>query len=363
MLNRCPYTPGNTIYLQVADTKARLKAEILQFFPATCSCVMVIRFLDPPSFNDTSECVLKLYDRRFSTELRYSEASAGPWNPEEETAYKEFIEAGHADEFFFYWDAAKERSTRFTAKYMDNFDEWSDVKREAYIQWVSTTTFEVEKKAYEQMKDLQGQDVPKLLGEIVLSSSDDAHTDDGPHKVESNEHDNEDDDDDDKARFTACPGLLLQHIKGFSLTILSQKLPREHFQSVVDSALTVLRRIQGCGILNRDVNTRSFIVNPDTHKTMMIDFGMVTFREQADNEREWDQMQNEIDEEGAIGYVMLTKLKREAGYDFLYHRSEAALRLDYRFNLEAGENEGGTKEEDEYIKVHLGNPEKVMFRI
>ncbi|CAD0109741.1 unnamed protein product [Aureobasidium uvarum] len=299
---------------------------------------MVIRFVDPASFNNASQCVLKLYDRRFSTQHR-DDWDAAPWTLEIEKTYHDFVDCGDADEYFSYWDAEKERNDYWSAAYVDNRNRWSVAKREAYLQWDSTMTYETEKKAYERMSHLQGEDVPKVFGEVML--------DQPTTTKQDNEHEDVDDKD---ARIFTIPGILMQYVDGFHLTDLHKHLPTEHWQSTVDSAIKALSNIQDCGILNRDVNTRSFMADPLTRKVMMIDFGMVCFREDAEGDREWEELQANQDEQGAVGLVMKSYLKRETDIGIVYRCSERALRLAWRFNQDGGENEGGTQEEDEYVR-------------
>lgn len=314
---------------------------------------MVIRFIEPAVFNNTSECVLKLYDRRFSTDLR-EECEAASWSPHLEKEYQDFVRCGDAEEFFSYWDAEKEACDDWSVAYVRNKRRWSAAKWEAYLQWVSTSMYDVEKKAYEHMTDLQGEDVPMVFGGVTLDQSISTQNEELEEVDSEMTKENSDSissiDPDEHPHIVSIPGLLLQHTRGFHLTDLHQHLPYQHWQSIVDSAIKVIHRIQDCGVLNRDVNTRSFIVDPLSHKAMMIDFGIVSFREDAEDDREWEMAQAQEDEEGAIGQVMKHYLKRDTGLSIVYKPSERSWRLGWRFRMEGGENEGGTKEENEYIE-------------
>ncbi|CAD0099715.1 unnamed protein product [Aureobasidium mustum] len=355
----CPYIPGNEILLKNSESDDPIKAVIVKCFPATLSCCMVIRFIEPPVFNHTSECVLKLYDRRFSAQHR-EDWEAPRWSPELEKEYQDFVECGDAEEFFSYWDAEKERDGDWSAAYVGNHDRWSVAKREAYLQWDATNTYETEKKAYEHMAKLQGEDAPKVFGEVVLGQpaafqkqSDDGEA--GEDEAESIHEDSKSTtstDADNNPQTVDIPGILIQYIDGFHLTDLHEHLPQHCWQSIVDTAIGKLHHIQECGILNRDVNTRSFMVDPLTHKVMMIDFGIVLFREDFEDDREWEMLQAEEDEEGAVGLLMQTCLKERGGGSITYKPSEHYWRLKYRFRGMEGEREGGTEEEEEYLKKH-----------
>jgi hypothetical protein len=343
----CPYTPGNEILLRTSDEGTLIRAQIIRYFPATLSCCMVLRFVEPAIFNNTSQCVLKLYDRRFSTQLR-EDCEVLPWTPEIEKQYQDFVNCDDAREFFSYWDAEKERDDEWSAGYVSNHSRWTTAKRETYLHWECNETYEGEKKAYELMSHIQGEHVPRIFGSVVL---------DQPSIVKKVDDEDEDEDEEttddmDKA-INSIPGILMQHIEGFHLTDLHKHLPSEHWQSILDSAVRTIGYIQNCGIYNRDVNTRSIMVDSQTHRTMMIDFGLVCFREDSESEREWERLQVSMDEEGAVGAVMQRYLKRDTGIDVFYNRSERARRLDWRFNREEGEHEGGTEEEDEYVRQDI----------
>ncbi|KAG9757952.1 hypothetical protein KCU73_g4152, partial [Aureobasidium melanogenum] len=291
------------------------------------------------------------YDRRFSTQHR-EDWEAAPWTPELEKEYQDFVECGDAEEFFSYWDAEKERDGEWSAAYVGNHDRWSVAKREAYLQWDATNTYETEKKAYEHMDTLQGEDVPRVFGEVVLDQSAELQNqidggEAGKDVTESIRGNAE-----ITPQVVNIPGILIQYINGFHLTDLHEHLPQDCWQSIVNTSIEKLHHIQECGILNRDVNTRSFMVDPLTHKVMMIDFGIVLFREDSEDDREWGMLQAEEDEEGAVGLLMQTYLKEKGGGSIVYKPSEHYWRLKYRYRGMEGEREGGTEEEEEYVKKH-----------
>ncbi|THY52184.1 hypothetical protein D6C98_05371 [Aureobasidium pullulans] len=345
----CPYIVGNNIFLKATDKNVRIEAEIMKYFPATLSCVMVLRFLDPPVYNNVSQCVVKLYDRRFSTQLR-SDEGAVPWTPGVESLYQDFVASEDAAEFFSYWNAGRATNIYWSGRSVGTRNRWSQAKVEAYLQWETTSTYEDEKKAYELMADLQGDIVPKMLGEVVLNLAVDTQEAEGPDSVMFDDST----DSDHNPHISSIPGLLLQYVEGFQLTHLVANQPREQWQSTVDSAIVTLRRIQDCGILNRDVNIRSFMVDSITHRVMMLDFGLVFFRDQVKEDREWESSQAVQDEEGAIGLGMESMLNAGASGSYIYRPGELALKLSYRFNDENGEQEGGTEEEEKYLKKYMG---------
>ncbi|KAG9958953.1 hypothetical protein KCU61_g7886, partial [Aureobasidium melanogenum] len=348
----CPYIAGNEILLKTSDEGIPIKASILKCFQATLSCVMIIRFIDPPVFNETSECILKLLDRRFSTQAR-EDLELVSWTPELEQQFQDFVRNGDAEEFFSYWDAEKEFDRDWSAFHVANHRKWSPAKWEAYIQWQTIDLYEVEKKAYQLMAALQGVVVPKMLGEVVLDLPAEAVKITSDGELDEDAKCTISEDINDNPSVSVIPGLLLQFVDGFELTDLHEHLPREHWQSVVDSSIATLRQIQACGILNYDANTRNFIIDPTSHKAMMVDFGITKFREDIDSDKEWDEMQAYKDEEFLVAMAIQHRLKTLTGDTIVYKPTERHWRLMYRYNQEGGENEGGTKEEGEYVASRL----------
>jgi hypothetical protein len=355
----CPYVPGSEIVLNTPDSDIPLKAVIIKTFPATLSCCMVIRFVEPAIFKNTSECVLKLYDRRFSNQLR-TDWSATLWTPELENKYQNFVACSEAEEYFSYWDAEKERYIDWSAVYVPHHERWNAAKLEAYLQWKAVGSFETEKKAYERMADLQGEDVPRIFGEVVLGQPAAFRGKDQVDAAESGKDEAEVAQEDSSSTTSSegdrnpqtvnIPGILMQYIDGFLLSDLHEHPPRDRWQSIVDSALKKLNRTQDCGIFNIDAQTRSFLVDPLTLEVMMIDFGIVRFREDFEDDEEWETYLCNPSQEKAIGAMMKINLRVDAQYHIVYNPSEQYWRLLYRHD--EGEREDDTVDEEEYVKKH-----------
>lgn len=319
---------------------------------------MVIRFVEPAIFNGISECVLKLYDRRFSTQLR-SDFKASIWTPELEKDYQDFVESGDAEEFFSYWDAEQARDYDWMACYINNFNKWSVAKREAYLQWKSIDSYETEKTAYEDMSDLQGLDIPNVFGEVLLKQPADFQGQGGSDAAEVTQDastftttsDNETNPD-----IVKIPGILMQYVDGFLLSELHKHPPPDNWQSIADRALEILNRVQQCGIFNSDAAVRSFVVDPVTYQVMMIDFGMVTFREAINDDKEWEIYLSIPSQEERLAMDLKMYFKREAGVKIDFRPSEQYWRLKYRNPL-MGYVEGliEGEEEDEYVERRKGS--------
>ena len=94
---RCPYVAGNTITVRLEPHKESIAALITHVFePFTLSCVMVVRLFQKERLGEPT--VLKLFDRRFASQLR-EEAEAEPWTMGFEARYHRFIQNGSAADF------------------------------------------------------------------------------------------------------------------------------------------------------------------------------------------------------------------------------------------------------------------------
>lgn len=255
--------------------------------------------------------VLKLYDRRFATQLRRDE-EVPPWTTQVESRYREYVRQGYASQFFNFC-ADEYKKDAFWASFRD--DDWSMEKTEAFCQYYCYRSYSIEREAYKTLEDIQGKHVPKLYAEPYLQFESMKGSDIQDHRQ-------------------ICPGLLLQYISGFSLSDLEHNAPRKYWQQICDQAISVVHQVGDLGVCNEDVHTRSIIVRPDGKKenfeTFMVDFGKCSFLKDAKDLDEFRSWQAHIDEEGAIGVIMAKKLK--GGYKFEF--SPRWLKLAYDFNRE-----------------------------
>ncbi|PLN83094.1 hypothetical protein BDW42DRAFT_68395 [Aspergillus taichungensis] len=293
----CPYAVGNVIkiHLKTPDgLGATADANIIKIFePFTLSSVMLIR-MACSSLRLEGDMILKLFDRRFATQLREDE-KIRPWTPDTEGEYRRFIHDGGAAEFVTQLndDETPEGST------------WSAAMDETYLHDHMLDMYKTEIQVYSTLREIQGTDIPKLLATAIMPI---------PYPGQTG------------SEYTDIPGVLLQFIKGFPLTEIEECAPRESWQAVCEDAIRIINRIGDLGILNEDVKTRSFIVREDAgngFKVTMIDFALCKFRQDY-NDYNWDKWKSLQDEEGAVGYVMQRRLKG----GFSYHRSARYEKLD-----------------------------------
>lgn len=313
MRRRCPYVVGNTIKLQIEERSyppdRAVSATITKLFePFTLSSVM-LALLDSPPCGLEGYIVLKIFDRRFATQLREDEGIL-PWTLDIEREYQDFVVSGGASEFI-----AQLRSRNNMAD--EEGEHWTVAQKEAYLHHYMQKLYDAETKVYERVQDIQGRDVPKLLVTLTVPGQ---HLSLNSFKGIDN--------------YINYPGILLEYIQGFKLNELTTHAPRETWQYICEDALRIVNTIGDRGIRNEDVKTRNFLVRRDpireVSKVFMIDFALCEFRRQDQDEREWRQWKAIQDEEGAVGYVMQRLLKG----GFVYCRSPLYLKLDEDFRME-----------------------------
>ncbi|KAJ6110247.1 hypothetical protein N7486_002482 [Penicillium sp. IBT 16267x] len=285
--SQCPYVVGRKLNLQLNKPHEgeTATATIVKIFePFTLSCAMVVR-LDCPTFASESDMVLKLLDPRFATQFREDEM-VGPWTSSKEKAYHQFILDGGASELI------AELGDKNRTAHLES-ETWNEARDEALLFWRMKELYDTEIAAYNALEDTQGITVPKLFASLKIPGCT------GEQEAQVKQYPN-------------VSGLLLQYIDGFYLTDIADYVPRESWQFLCEEAIRILHVISDRGILNEDVNKRTFIVQRNKengYRIFMIDFGLCTFREDYDDEADWIKLKAETDEQGDIGVVMHEKLK------------------------------------------------------
>ncbi|KAJ5120415.1 uncharacterized protein N7515_009803, partial [Penicillium bovifimosum] len=140
----------------------------------------------------------------------------------------------------------------------------ASINRNATPNWCSGKT---EVQVYSNLKEIQGTDIPKLRAFAIMPV---------PFPGQTN------------GDYTDIPGILLQYIDGLPLT----------------GAIGNIVRNGDLGILNEDVKTRSHIVREgrgNGSKVTIIDFALCKFRQDYEDDYEWDKWKSYDGEEGAVG--------------------------------------------------------------
>jgi len=243
---------------------------------------------------------LKLYDRRFSEQLR-SDHGIDPWTRDAEEEYIDAVQTGAARQFLH------------NLHTIPNFEEdteetWGDGQIESFLTDQVHKLFDAETTAYDTLRDIQGKLVPRLVARVhlVLSSS---------HAGISRT---------DAAELLHIKGILIQHIDGFPLSKVQDHARKSEWQGIVDQAVAIVQVVGDHGILNRDVRPDNFIVQHDRdgcYWVFMIDFGLARLRGRNESDRGWAEAKLRKDEEGAVGLVMKKRLARE-GFELLFENSD-----------------------------------------
>jgi hypothetical protein len=300
------------VYFRAPAREESYDARIIQVFaPFTLSCVVVVE-MDCPFFKLKGNIVLKLFDRRFATQLREDE-NVQPWTMKIERDYHQFVLDGGASSFITELNNSSDIS--------EQEGTWNTSQDEAYLHDHLFDLYETEIEVYNILKDMQGSDIPQLFASIMVPGFGSTATD--PIR-----------------QYIGVPGILLQYIDGFPLTNLANHAPREHWQDICEDAIRIVSLIGDRGILNEDVKSRSFVVSQakgNTFKVVMIDFALCSFRRDYDDEEDWSVSKAAQDEEGAIGLIMQARLNG----GFVYCRSDRYKRPLHLTNYECSDGGPG----------------------
>ncbi|CAK1367092.1 unnamed protein product [Cercospora beticola] len=159
------------------------------------------------------------------------------------------------------------------------------------------------------MKTLQGKQIPRLYSAVSLPLEQ-------SNLGEPLEQDSD---------LLSIPGISLEYIPGPTLSTMTDVIPRQSWQRIVEQAVQNVRAYSSLGFLNSDVRPSNFVVNeqvPDGHerRVVMLDFAVCEFREDDQSDEEWGRLKWREDEENAVGCVMEGILER-LGFDLGYVRS------------------------------------------
>jgi hypothetical protein len=213
-----------------------------------------------------------------------------------EMAYTDFVSSGGAAEF-----CDKLRND-------DDFEEpeegWSIAQNEVYLHDWCSDLYETETMAYEKLRDLQGTQIPRLFAQVRLSIK--------PTDIEEYVG----------ADFFEVKGILLELIPGSALEQLADAIPQESWQPVVDEAIEIVHELSNHDVLNKDVRASNIVASPigdkeHRYRVVMLDFAQCRFRGNDESDLDWGRAKWSQDEEGAIGLVMQSRLKKR-GYDLNY---------------------------------------------
>ncbi|KAL2010738.1 hypothetical protein VTN00DRAFT_6545 [Thermoascus crustaceus] len=244
--------------------------------------------------------VLKLYDRRGSKDLRKREQAGfrSPeeeedylWNSKNEEGYVEFVESG---------DAAKYQKRIFD----EGIQPENTAEMETLLHDYCEEFFAAETSFYSRIEPLQGREVPRLMATVSYEIQ----------RTENPEY----------QHLLSVPGIIMELIDGFPLFEIPSHIDKEHWQTVVDSAVSTIDKMGAMyGVLNKAISAKENIkvrtVQGDDGRTsyqvFFYDFAFSSTRDDFDTETEWLEAKQCQDERGAVGWVMREELDRwQPGY-------------------------------------------------
>ena len=263
----------------------------------------------------TPRMILKVYDRRFSAELREFK-DAGPATIEAEDRFTAFVREGSMSQFLVDYEESGPWA----------YDEWDAPKREAYFYARSILSHEIELEVYDRLVNMQGIHVPTLYADVRLA----------PHTVQ----------DESLIEYTETRALLMEYITGFTLDNLVTEAPESDWAPICDQAIEVIRKIADNDFINFDIKPRNIIVRSSdegSHQVFYLDFGECRFRDPSDSDEMWRERKRQKNEEGAVGYIMMNRISYAKGKKGKKYKGSLPLPWEYK---------SSSRFEGEYIELY-----------
>ena len=311
------YSAGQSLTLSVCpgygrDISSSIRVRIHEFHTRTLSCTMLVDVIDGVDILP-SPAFLKLFDRRFSDQLR-SDNKIKDWTAQLEQTYIQAARDGAVGEFLH-------KLHNIPDFQYDTEDDWDDAENEAYLDDELFKLFRTEIATYHVLREQEGKTVPELLAVVNLN------LDPGPNPTTDSKVGPQIPNSVQFHQFQV-KGILLQYIEGFSLRDVPKHYPRSTWQEITDQAVSITRLMGDYNILNNDIRLDNYIVvaSPGGHegrpyRVYMIDFGLCRIRGEDETDFEWGRAKYNMDEEGAVGLIMKMVLKRDYGFELKYKSS------------------------------------------
>ena len=279
--------------------------------------------------------VLKLYDRRFSAQLRHDHG-VDPWSENDESAYKAFIDSGAAEGF----------AERLERGEFGDTAAWSISENETYLQVLAKNMFEAESSVYTALHNYQGKEIPRLIAPITIDTAPSSHaspieesagsagTSYSPSSTQELPR--------EFKELTHVKGLLLEYVPGVKFSKFEpETIPKSAWQDLVDQAIRTVNILGDHNILNEDVRPDNLLAVQDAsagcgYRAVMIDFGCSRLREEGESDFDWGRAKQREDEDGAVGAVMYTRLASQYDFELKY---EFSSRWDEYAETEEERNE------------------------
>lgn len=335
------YEDGNMIRIQLPSQSIQVRI-IKAFTPFTMAQAMVVRIFEP-TLNLEGDYVLKVYDRRYTTELRWDDGM-DDWTTDKDIQlerrrwskpFVKFFLHLMANKWQFYdghdfWiddDNSKgnehDSEPASEDEQQAKFDTYDEIRVQSYCLKMYRAELEVYRRAREH--NIDGIDVPRFVSSVRIPASYSSKI----CQVQS-------------SSIKGVPGILMQYVTGFPMVDLydtpSPPAPREAWKSIVDDGVRIVQYfMQKMEVRNMDESiARNSVVhwNPveGNWKCKLIDFGHCEFRQKGTRKWKWRCDQASTDEEGMVGRVMQTRLKKAKGFEYTYERSQYSEELARDFN-------------------------------
>ncbi|KAI1391615.1 uncharacterized protein F4822DRAFT_397264 [Hypoxylon trugodes] len=308
-----PYAAGNVMEMTNSQSE-NISATITSVFPLTISPVMEVRIRTKKGFQ---KAILKVYDRRFGAcRDWYAQNRKNRYNPHNqwvENAWQRYIRTGMAERLSEHLHREDKKDIpcyRDDSDFDNESPQWEKVgKIEGILHHKAQKYYAQEIQAYGQLKKHQGRFVPRLIDSVTLCPSA-AQAYLPPDLPPS---------------YFQVRGILLQRINGFNLDNLPQNVPNLPMvqEQIIQTAIDMAREINQAGVMNLDCVPRNVLVarvDDYTFQTFMIDFTDSAFKydykdtDDPDDKDSWASMLEFYDNQGAIGSVMTTILRKATGF-------------------------------------------------
>ncbi|KAJ4307192.1 hypothetical protein N0V88_000571 [Collariella sp. IMI 366227] len=342
-----PWAPGQELQLEIlknfraspfqGNPGQPLTATVAEILSVTMSSVMRLVMSGPqvssgaPS-HPKQQAVLKLYDRRFGTDLRDYRYRHVPLTAARESAFHKFVRQRKIAPFLDEWVPKKRKAEMALDARPCNFlddcpeqgepkDPEGDEMYEAALWQLCGEQFDAEAEAYERLKDQQGKTILRMYAHVRLVFS-------GPDVPQNLV------DEPDTARYFEVRGTLLEFVDGYNLseiwwsTPLKGGIPADprEWQHITQEAVDAVYEMNKRGISLDDCQPRNVMVDRHTQKPFIIDFGVCEFKdrliqlwmendwlEEEDPEvRYWESVIS-TDNPGAIGAIARHMIKQKKG--------------------------------------------------
>ncbi|KAK3941993.1 hypothetical protein QBC46DRAFT_380915 [Diplogelasinospora grovesii] len=321
-----PYQPGKSLQLQVLRSCCNLPfsqsvtAIISKTFDITMSPVMDVTINTESGSN--FRAVLKLYDRRFGTDLRSIRGEHAPHTAADEAVFQSFVRQGKMGPFLR--ELEEEMKTALIspkASHLYDGTPEGSAKYEAALWQECNDYFDCETEAYARLRDLQGRSIPRMYAHVCLAPR---SSDAPPDLLQSQ-----------TARYLEVKGVLLELIPGYSLwdlptSPLAPPDPKKTWPAIVQSAVDAAHDINRRGVIMKDCGPRNVVVDERSQTPFIIDLAQCCFRDKAteawektrepgEEDEDWDpdveywERVMGFDNAGAIGAVMTTLLLQTKG--------------------------------------------------